>query len=244
MTELLSQSLASIVTRYQPAAAVFEKYQLDFCCKGKRTLQEACKENKVNPAEVLLDIEKAGTPLTTDQPDPATMELGQLAEYIVSTHHAYVKREMPLIDGYLRKVAAKHGERHPEMYRVSELFSALKEEMEMHMQKEEKVLFPRIAEVENAVQAKNELHINTTFLTAPVSVMEQEHDHAGSLMAEIRKLTNGYTPPADACTTYKVSFASLQAFEQDLHRHVHLENYILFPKAIELFTANRAASLN
>lgn len=243
MTELLTQSLASIVTTHQQAAGVFEKYRLDFCCKGKRTLQDACRENKINPAEVLLDIEKMSSAAAEGQ-DPDTLGLGELASYIVAQHHSYVRREMPLIEGYLQKVAAKHGERHPELLKVLELFSALREEMDLHMQKEEKVLFPRIAELEKSIEEKNPLQINTTFLSAPVSVMEQEHDHAGSLLAEIRKQTRDFNPPADACTTYKVSYASLEAFERDLHRHVHLENNILFPKALRLFSSNREAALN
>lgn len=243
MTELLSQSLASIVTTHQQAAGVFEKYHLDFCCKGKRTLQEACRENKVNPADVLLEIEQ-NPDTATEEKDPDTMALGELAGHIINRHHSYVRREMPLIEGYLQKVAAKHGGRHPELLTILQLFQALQEELDLHMQKEEKVLFPRIAEVEKSIAEKNPLQINTSFLGAPVSVMEQEHDHAGSLLAEIRKQTSDFNPPADACTTYKVSYASLEAFERDLHRHIHLENNILFPKALRLFGNNRQAALN
>lgn len=235
MTELLTKSLAKIVTENHKTAAVLEKYHLDFCCKGKRTLQEACKEGKLNPAEVLSDLDAANQLKTEGGADPDTLSLNELSDYIVSTHHSYVKNELPLIFGYLQKVASKHGERHPELFKIFELFDAVKEEMELHMQKEEKILFPRINEVERMVKENTPLHISSTFIGAPVSVMEQEHDHAGSMMAGIRELSNNYTPPADACTTYKLSFAALQAFELDLHRHVHLENNILFPKALQLF---------
>lgn len=235
MTELLTKSLARIVTENHKTAAVFEKYKLDFCCKGKRTLQDACRENKVNPAEVLLELEKTSGTGNDGLSDPSQLPLHELADQIVRTHHSYVRHELPLIYGYLDKVSSKHGERHPELYKIFELFTAVKEEMEMHMMKEEKVLFPRISEVERLVNENKTLHINSTFIGAPVTMMEQEHDHAGSLLAEIRELTNNYVPPADACTTYKLSFASLQAFELDLHRHVHLENNILFPKALGLF---------
>lgn len=235
MTELLTKSLARIVTENHKTAAVFEKYNLDFCCKGKRTLQDACRENKVNPAEVLIELEKTNGTGHEGSSDPSQLSLHELAGQIVSTHHSYVRNEMPLIYGYLDKVSSKHGERHPELYKIFELFTAVKEEMEMHMMKEEKVLFPRISEVERLVNENRTLHINSTFIGAPVSMMEQEHDHAGSLLAEIRELTNNYVPPADACTTYKLSFAALQAFELDLHQHVHLENNILFPKALSLF---------
>lgn len=238
MTDFLTKSLAKIVTENHKTANVFEKYQLDFCCKGKRTLQEACKENKINPVEVLSDLELAMLAAKNDAGDPDTLSLNDLSNYIVDTHHSYVRNELPLIYGYLQKVASKHGERHPELYKIFELFAAVKEEMEMHMLKEEKILFPRIREVEKLINDSVTLHINNTFIAAPVSVMEQEHDHAGSLMAEIRELTKNYTPPTDACTTYKLSFEALKAFEQDLHQHVHLENNILFPKALKLFENN------
>lgn len=243
MTELLTKSLAKIVTENHKTANVFEKYQLDFCCKGKRTLQEACKENKVNPVEVLSDLELTMMTAITEVAEPDTLSLNDLSDHIVDTHHAYVRNELPLIYGYLQKVASKHGERHPELFKIFELFAAVKEEMEMHMMKEEKILFPRIREVEKLTNDNATLHINNTFIAAPVSVMEQEHDHAGSMMAEIRELSNNYTPPADACTTYKLSFEALKAFEQDLHRHVHLENNILFPKALKLFEKNTQQQL-
>lgn len=235
MTELLSKSLAEIVTDNHQSAAVLEKYHLDFCCKGKRRLQDACRENKINPAEVLFDLEKVMNSDAASGPDPLKMTLNELAGYITGTHHSYVRTELPLIYGYLEKVASKHGERHPELFKIFELFAAIKEEMEMHMLKEEKILFPRIAETENLAAENRNLPVNSTFIGAPVSVMEQEHEHAGGMMEEIRLLTNNYAPPADACTTYRLAYAALHAFEQDLHRHVHLENNILFPKALSLF---------
>lgn len=245
MNEILTKSLAQIVNTNHRAAIVFEKYHLDFCCKGKRSLQEACTEKELKIEEVIADLERTeqinGSLTAVDY---STMSLAQLSEYIVLTHHSYVKKEMPAILGYLQKVAFKHGDRHPEMIKVLQLFTAVKEEMEHHMQKEELVLFPRIKEVERIVAEKREIIINHTYLASPIHMMEQEHDHAGSLLAEIRQLTDNYTPPADACTTYRLSYAALEAFELDLHRHVHLENNILFPKALELFNVAEGYSLN
>lgn len=235
MTDLLTKTLASIVTEDHRTAAVFEKFNLDFCCRGKRSLKEACREQQVNPAEVLMSLEETLTTGNNDTDDIAGKSLQELADYIVQTHHSYVKRELPLIDGYLQKVAGKHGGRHPELIRIAELFTAIREEMDLHMQKEEKILFPRIAEAENLVLKGAPLYMSGSYINAPVAVMEQEHDHAGSMMAEIRQLSGNYDPPADACTTYRLSFAALQQFEQDLHRHVHLENNILFPGAARLF---------
>lgn len=244
MKELLTKSLAKIVTDNHKAAAVFEKYQLDFCCKGKRTLEQACADTRLNISEVLSDLESATNVKETEKSNPDNMMLSELTEYIVDTHHTYVKNELPLILGYLQKVASKHGERHPELFRIFELFTAVKEELELHMQKEERILFPRINEIEKLVDEKKDIHINPAFLSAPVAMMEQEHDHAGGMMAEISRLTDNYNPPVDACTTYKLSYAALKAFELDLHVHIHMENNILFPKALELFNITTAPSLN
>ena len=243
--ELLSKTLAQIVNANHQAANVFEKYELDFCCKGKRTLEQACTESELKIDEVISDLEKTGegnscsVVINYDK-----LSLSQLSEYIVMTHHSYVKKEMPAILGYLQKVASKHGERHPEMILVLELFKAVKEEMEHHMQKEELILFPRIKEIERQITEGREILINSTYLLSPISMMEQEHDHAGSMLAEIRRLTKDYSPPEDACTTYRLSYASLKAFELDLHQHVHLENNILFPKAMQMFESTGSYSLN
>lgn len=243
MNELITKSLAQIVNTNHRAATVFEKYHLDFCCKGKRTLQQACTESDLKIEEVLSDLGKT-IQGKSDTIQYQNMSLTQLADYIVLTHHSYVKKEMPAILGYLEKVASKHGGHHPEMIKVLEIFAAVKEELEQHMQKEEQILFPRIKEVEQQLSDKSETIINNSFLLSPISVMEQEHEHAGNAMAAIRQLTNNYTPPTDACTTYRLSFAALQAFELDLHQHVHLENNILFPKALRLFEPSNQCSLN
>ncbi len=245
MSELMTKSLAQIVNSNHRAASVFEKYQLDFCCKGKRTLAQACQENDVKAEEIVAALEQihAGNSCTV----PVNYDrftLTQLSDYIVHTHHSYVKKEMPSIFMYLQKVSSKHGDRHPEMFKVFELFSAVKEEMESHMEKEELVLFPRIKETEKQIESGKEIVVNRSYLLAPINIMEQEHEHAGSMLAEIRQLTNNYTTPPDACTTYKLSFAALEAFERDLHQHVHLENNILFPKALKLFGELGQCSLN
>jgi len=243
MTELSSKSLAQLVSDNHKAASVFEKYELDFCCKGKRSLQQACLEKSL-PVEKLLSELQAITNSDETPVDYSQMSLTQLADHIVFTHHDYVKREIPRVLAYLQRVAFKHGDRHPEMNKVFEIYSAVKQEMEEHMQKEEIILFPRIKIVENHAAERAELKLNMAYLQSPVHVMETEHEQAGQLLNEIRQLTNNYTPPGDACTTYRLSFAALQAFELDLHQHVHLENNILFPKAIELFKQISGETLN
>ena len=245
MNDLKTKSLAQIVNFNHRAATVFEKYHLDFCCQGKRTLQQACLESELSVDDILSELDKTDEKIS----DKATinfnnLSLSQLSEYIVSTHHDYVKKEMPAIAMYLQKVAAKHGGHHPEMIKVLQVFTAVKEEMELHMKKEEAVLFPRIKELEKQLGAGNQPQINIAYLKSPILMVEQEHDHAGAALAEIRKLTANYNPPADACTTYRLSFAALEAFELDLHQHVHLENNILFPKALKMFNETESYSLN
>ena len=240
-----SLSLAQIVNNNHQAASVFEKYHLDFCCKGKRSLEQACSEQELSISKVTEDLENIFTKDNNSSVDFEEMNLEQLADYIVQTHHAYVKNEMPQIHAYLQKVSSKHGEKHPEVYKIFQTFNAVKEEMEGHMKKEELILFPRIKELQKLADNENaNLQLNITYLQSPITVMEQEHDHAGNLLNDIRILSNDYTPPQDACTTYRLSFAALKAFELDLHQHVHLENNILFPKAIETFRDLQTTILN
>lgn len=233
MTELMNQTLSQIVTENYQAAQVFEKYGLDFCCKGKRPLTDACKEKSLPVENVVKELTQALSS-ADNQKEFKDMSLTELAEYIVRVHHNYVKQSMPPILMYVLKVATKHGSRFPYMHEVYDLFLEIEEEMTSHMAKEEKILFPRIKLLElNAAQE------NTPgYISAPVEVMETEHEHAGDTMEKIRVLTNNYQAPEDACTTFRLALASLQAFESDLHHHVHLENNILFPKAIALHKGN------
>jgi regulator of cell morphogenesis and NO signaling len=244
MNNLANESLAKIVKSNFRTASVFEKYHLDFCCKGKRSLQQACEETHVPIDEVVGVLEEViagGNPVV----DFDKYTASALIDYIVNTHHAYVLNESPQLFAWLQRVASKHGERHPEMLKVFDLFTEVKDELEDHMQKEELILFPRIKELEKQEkQGIKNIERNITYITAPVNMMEQEHEHAGELLEQIRVLTNNYTPPADACTTYRISFASLQAFEADLHHHVHLENNLLFPKAVALIEELKQSSAN
>jgi regulator of cell morphogenesis and NO signaling len=235
MNELLNKTLAQIVTTNHQAASVFEKYHLDFCCKGKRPLSQAISEKQLQAEQVITELNAV-----ISKPDQqATLlnyiTLTRLCEYIVAVHHAYVRQSSDQIFSYLEKIASKHNNRHPELLKILKLFTEVKEEMREHMFKEENILFPRIKELENHNLENAPLALPVSgYIEAPISVMEHEHDSAGNILDAIRQLTNNYTPPADACTTYRVAFASLQAFEADLHQHVHLENNILFPRAIEM----------
>jgi regulator of cell morphogenesis and NO signaling len=232
MQNFANETLSRIVTNHYQAAKVFENYELDFCCKGKRPLQEACKEKNIPIDTILKELEQALS-VPGDNYDYKNMSLTELAEYIVRVHHTYVKLNMPQIMGYLVRVAAKHGDHFPYMKQVYLLFGELMQEMEQHMQKEEQVLFPRIKLLD--LQGVNKG--NPEYFRSPITVMEHEHDHAGTIMQTIRELTNDYKAPDQACTTFRLSLASLKAFSEDLHKHVHLENNILFPKALELSTS-------
>lgn len=235
MNELTSQTLAEIVTNNHRSAPVFEKFQLDFCCKGRRSLQQACTEQNVSLDELLAELENVSKNRDAD-PWYDQLSLAELADHIVSTHHEYVKKESPQIAAYLHQVASKHNNRHPEVNKIVELFTVVKEEMEQHMRKEELILFPRIKELETyAALPGKPIRLTLAYLQSPIYMMETEHEQAGSIMNAIRMITNNYTPPPDVCTTYKLSFASLHEFEKNLHQHVHLENNLLFPRAIALF---------
>jgi regulator of cell morphogenesis and NO signaling len=230
MNELLNKTISQIVTDHHQTAPVFEKYGIDFCCKGKRPLLDACNEKALNKEEVLAELNHAIASQRKSN-DFNSLSLTALADYIVQTHHTYVKFYMPQIADYVRRVAIKHGDRFPYMKKVDALFTELQTEMNQHMLKEERILFPRIKQLEAGNTQESEL----AYYTGPINVMEEEHDRAGELMQQIRELTSNYSIPADACTTFRLSLASLQAFEADLHQHVHLENYILFPKTISLY---------
>jgi len=235
--ELLSKTLAEIVNENHQAASVFEKYGLDFCCRGKRSLQKACEENQLSEQTIVAEVEDAMNQQNSSLKEFDKLSLTELVDYIVSVHHVYTKRELQQISGYLQKLSSKHGERHKELYAVLESFMQLKDELELHMQKEELILFPGIKRLETGgLKEKN--------IQTPIDVMESDHEYAGNLLEKIRGYTNNYTLPEDACTTYRLSFVALQAFEKDLHQHIHLENNILFPKALELSDFYGAGSKN
>ncbi|MEP7255438.1 MAG: iron-sulfur cluster repair di-iron protein [Ferruginibacter sp.] len=231
MTNIAEQKLATIVTNNHFTVPVLEKYHLDFCCKGKRTLAEACTEKGLSIETISEELEKATTELQSNKMPFSAMNAEQLISYILIHHHFYVKQSMPTILGHLEKVASKHGDRFPYMVEVLGIFKEINDEMTAHMYKEEVILFPRIKEVEILEQAHQHKNLGEGYISAPIQVMEHEHDHAGDLLYRIRELTNIYTPPADACTTFQVCIAELKEFEEDLHRHVHLENNLLFPLA-------------
>lgn len=234
MENISTQTLASIVTKNSASVSVFEKYSLDFCCNGKRTLEEACIAKGLSVQEISSELITEMQPRVSSQLPFEEMSAEQMISYILIHHHFYVKQSMPQIVYHVEKVANKHGDRFPYMKEVLELFREIQDEMTSHMHKEEVILFPRIKQLEslfNEHQLTNDLRNS---INGPISVMMAEHDHAGNLLYRIRELTNNYEAPEGACTTFKVSLSELKEFEEDLHRHVHIENNHLFIKAMDI----------
>ena len=233
MANIAEQTLASIATEHHQTVPVLERYHLDFCCKGKRTLLEACTEKGLSVEEVIKDLKISTHANSFESTSFAEMNAGQLIRHILLHHHFYTRQSMPAIEERLNKVATKHGSRFPYMKEVLKYFSHLKNEMYLHMQKEEVILFPRIKQVE-AFAKHGQNGFDKNYIDGPVTIMENEHDEAGTVMEQIRLLTNDYTAPEDACTTFKVVLSELKHFEEGLHQHVHLENNLLFPMAKKL----------
>ncbi len=227
-------TLSEIVSKDFKAAAVFEKYNLDFCCRGNKPVTEACREMGLDSSSVIRELKSASERVGNNE-KYNDWDLDFLIDYIINNHHTYVARMIPVLSEHTRKIASVHGENHPELIRVAESFDRVYKDLKQHMMKEEQILFPFVKQL---VKAKN----NGTkseppfFGTVknPIGMMEAEHQAAGDELHEIRRLTGNYNIPEDACNTYRVTMRELRDFEEDLHKHVYLENYILFPKSVDL----------
>ena len=229
------QIIGELVAKDYRTASVFKKYGIDFCCQGNRTINEACEKKKINPKSVLGDLDsiiQAQGVLATDY---KSWPLDLLADYIEKKHHRYVEEKTAEIKPYLDKICRVHGERHPELIEINAHFNATAGELAKHMKKEELILFPFVRKLAKAKHEGSKLVLPPFgSIQNPISAMMDEHSTEGDRFRKIEELSNNYTPPADACNTYGVTLGLLKEFEQDLHMHIHLENNILFPKAIEL----------
>ena len=226
--------IGDIVAQDFRTAAIFKKNGIDFCCKGGRTIDEACEPKNLDKNKIYQDIENLPKN-DGNSIDYYSWPLDLLADYVEKTHHRYVEEKTPILQQFLDKLCKVHGDRHPELFQVKELFDASAQDLAAHMKKEELILFPF---VKNMVKAKisNQAIPQPPFGTVenPVNMMKHEHTVEGERLRNIAELTDEYTPPADACNTFRVTYAMLQDFENDLHKHIHLENNILFPNAIKL----------
>lgn len=230
MTEMNGEmTLAEVVNSNPAAAGVLEGLGLDYCCGGARTLASAASAAGLDLADVEAAIAAAAT--RTDDDSWVTMAPAELVEHIESVHHTYLHDELARLTALVEKVHTVHGERHPELSKIRELFLALRADLDPHLQKEEQVLFPMIRELSSASDVP-EFHCGS--LRNPITVMQFEHESAGELLASLRIATNGYQPPADGCGSYQALFSGLAAMEADTHLHIHKENNILFPAVIEM----------
>ena len=233
--EASKRYIKDLVTEDFRKASVFEKYAIDFCCGGKKPLEAACLEKGIDLTQVLADLHDLDSVSSRAGTRFDEWDLDFLAEYIIRNHHQYLRRAIPSLSAHTEKIAAVHGANHPELIQIAERFSAIAAELTSHMAKEERILFPYIA---NLAAAKRDGLIPQRppfqSIANPIRMMEAEHQSAGDGTAFIRSASSGYAVPADGCTTYRVTYKELEEFERDLHQHVHLENNILFPKAIDL----------
>jgi regulator of cell morphogenesis and NO signaling len=221
----------------QPATIrVFERFGIDYCCGGRKSIAQACSELQLSTDQVLEKLQEVSN--STDENDQRAWQsapLAKLIQHIVRKHHTFCREEMPRLQALAEKVRSRHGVAHPELAQIEELFSAHRRELTTHMLKEEQLLFPHIARVEHCAFAGESTPAAFFGSVAnPVKAMLDEHDTAGDLLKQIRKLSSDFTPPMGACPSYQGLFHGLLAFERDLHLHVHLENNILFPRAIEM----------
>jgi regulator of cell morphogenesis and NO signaling len=219
------------------ATRTFEKLGIDYCCGGSRSLSDACTHAQVTLEDVLNELEQDSTfrPATSARQDFASGTLTELVEHIVGTHHSYVKQELPRLQQLLNKVVSVHGKAHLELGSIQQVFQGMSAELTSHMMKEEHILFPYIVALENAVSHGRPAP-RPAFGTVsnPVHMMELEHDSAGAALKEISTLSSNYEPPEGACFSYRTLYTALKEFEADLHQHIHLENNILFPRAIAM----------
>ncbi|MEE8312911.1 MAG: iron-sulfur cluster repair di-iron protein [Myxococcota bacterium] len=226
----LTTPVAQCVIERPSRARVFERLGIDYCCGGKEPLARACETKGLDPRMVLEAIERedAKSPAAEER-DWSRATLTELADHIENVHHSYLREELPRLASLIEEVVRAHGERHAELLECRDVFDSLRHELEAHLFKEERILFPMIRDLE-ASATLPDFHCGT--LRNPIRVMEHEHDGAALALSRLRELTGDYAPPDDACNTYRAAFTGLAELEADLHRHIHKENNILFPRAV------------
>lgn len=225
-----TSNIGEVVANDYKTASVFKSNKIDFCCNGNRTISEAANKKNIDVSKLISELEVASKSRSDNGVDFNSWPVDLLADYIQRIHHTYVEEKLPIILQFLDKLRKVHGGNHPELYKIYDLFEGASTELAQHMKKEEIILFPYAKKIAN-----NEMNGTSTLRSVenPVSVMMHEHENEGDRFREIRELTNDYTLPTDACRTYKVTYSMLEEFEADLHKHIHLENNILFPKLLK-----------
>lgn len=229
-----NSKIGNVVAEDYRAASVFKKHGIDFCCGGGRSIHDACERKGVDPEAVLQELKAAGEDEKAAASEYNRWDIAFLSDYIVNKYHLYVREKLPELMAYAEKVAKVHGDWRPETRKIARLFGELQQELMSHMAKEEQVLFPYVKLLSRAQKGGDKPLPPFGTVENPIHTMELEHDFAGETMRQIRELSDDYTPPEGACNTYRVLYAMLREFEENLHEHVHLENNILFPKAIAM----------
>lgn len=231
-TSTTDRTVGQMAAEFPASVRVFEKHGIDFCCGGKIPVAEACARKGLDPAAVLAEIDQAVQTPAEDPTDWLSAPLPALIDHILDTHHAYMKVQLPRVAALLAKVLAAHGDRHGEMLRaVTAVYGPMKAELDGHLAKEEMVLFPLVRALDSGADAGS-FHCGS--VRNPIRVMLMEHDSAGGALVQLRQLTGDYATPQDACNTFRALYFELAEMERDLHRHIHLENNILFPRAMAL----------
>ncbi|MBE7410845.1 MAG: iron-sulfur cluster repair di-iron protein [Leptospiraceae bacterium] len=229
--ELANKKVKDIVQDYPSLSGVLNKYGFDFCCGGNKVLKDVCVNNGVNLADVISDMQSVIESRSVKK-EADNLETSELISHILETHHEYLKDALPEIEFFSNKVAMRHGERHPELIEINRLYTALKDELDNHLVKEENILFPLIGEVDSRKKNQEKMEAaHCGSVNNPIRVMNSEHESTKELLSGIRKLTNGYYPPEDACNSYRLLYQKLEEMETDLLEHMRLETDILFPRA-------------
>lgn len=230
-----SPSVGSFVANDYRTATVFQKYGIDFCCKGGKSIDEVCENKKLDAGKLLAELEAVTAQPNSQVTDFQSWPLDLLTDYIEKKHHRYIEQTTPALEQFLGKLCTVHGGRHPELFDINEEFTLAAGELAAHMKKEELVLFPFVRKMVSAKNSGEKL-FQPVFSTVenPIHMMMEEHDVEGERFRKIAEYSSNYSAPDDGCTTYRVAFALLKEFEDDLHLHIHLENNILFPKAVAL----------
>ncbi len=231
-----NQTVREIAINNPATVRVFENFGIDYCCGGKRPLEEACERANARIDKVIQALDESeATSITVEEQPWTQSSLADLTTHIIRRHHRYVRDEAPRIEALLHRVVNRHGDAHPELSAIQDTFVALSQELFAHMMKEERVLFPFLGAMEAAARDGQPAPLGCfASVELPIARMLADHDDAGVLLAKMRDLSGGYRAPDGSCPSYRGLYLALEEFERDLHHHVHLENNILFPRAVEM----------
>lgn len=235
MTISAAKTVKDLVMEMPGATRILDGWGIDYCCGGNELLEDACARAGISVDQLVTAVQSNAAPASAERKDWRFESLTNLANYILEKHHTFTRDEMERLTSLLSKVCSVHGQNHPELIQIQHVFSSLRNELTAHMYKEEQILFPYIFQLDKAVsQGRPAPFSPFGTVQNPIRMMMFEHDNAGAMLRELRDLSERYTVPPDGCASFRLLYEGLEGFEQDLHQHIHLENNLLFPRAIEL----------